>query len=102
MPEVITPQTTAETSGTLILGREGGLPLPATLYVIDALDGVEEITVEYWDGAEWRDSQQRLDVGHPMLSLYSPAIIRVDKPITVNEVGVGTYTSRYSTMLPPS
>jgi hypothetical protein len=90
---IVPPQTAAKIGSALTVGLEDGPSIPATLYVVGLLDGVEEITVEYWDSATWRNSQWSLAVANPLLSLYSPLTIRINKPITANTVGVGINTA---------
>jgi hypothetical protein len=90
---LLVPQTAAFIGSPITVGRDEGPSIPATLYVVGLLDGVEEITVEYWDGATWRSSGQVLSVAAPVLSLYSALTIRINKPITTNAVGVGLNTA---------
>ncbi len=90
---IIPPQTAAKIGNPITVGRVDGPALPATLYVVGELDGVEEITVEYWDGSGWQDSQQVLSVDVPLLSLYAPLTVRCNKPVTVNDVGAGINTA---------
>ena len=90
---IIPPQTAAKIGSPLTVGKEDGPSLPATIYVVGLLDGVEEVAIEYWDGATWRDSQWALEVDRPLLSLYSPLTLRINKPVTANAVGVGINTA---------
>ncbi len=92
---LIEAKLAAEASGDITVGLENSnYPLPATLYAIGALDGVEEIPIQYWDGAAWRNSAYALSVASPQVSVYTPGTLRLNKPITVNQVGVGIAVSR--------
>jgi hypothetical protein len=90
---ILPPQTAAKIGSAITVGLDGGPSIPATLYVVGLLDGVEEIAVQYWDGSTWRSSGQVLSVTAPLLSLNSALTLRINKPITANAVGVGLNTA---------
>jgi len=86
---LLSPSTSTSTSAPITVGRASALSVPATAHVIGALDGSEEVVIQYYEGNEWRNSQVTLSVGTPMRTLYSPLTVRFIKPITVNVVGIG-------------
>lgn len=66
----------------------------ATFQLIGSLGSEEVITFEQPDGeGDWQtiyldDEQVQLSDGNTMVAFYSPALIRVNKPITAANVGV--------------
>jgi len=101
MITIISPVTGAITSSeyslkrdiSILEARETESALPCTLAVVGALATTETITIQYWDGANWR----ALNIGGAILfdatnynvrSFYAPLTIRAVKSITAGAVGL--------------
>lgn len=63
--------------------------VPVTLYLLGEAEAGDEITIQYPDGANWRDSAWVLNLTTPIVSVNTPLEFRVSKDISTNALGVG-------------
>ena len=101
MITIISPVTGAITSSEYSLKRDISIlearttesALPCTLAVVGALATTETITIEYYDGANWRalkiDGAVTFNADYyNVRTIYAPLIIRAVKSITAGAVGL--------------
>ena len=75
---------------------DGRADRAVTLFISGDIGAAEDIVVEYKDGNTWRDcvvdgNTLALNEDNTILAIYAPGKFRVNKPVTVNAVGVLIY-----------